>query len=89
MKVIINITLIISIFLAVFIIHKDLEKQELVTIKQQEDIDSLIKKLGYHDTRISSQMDTLMVHLSRLEQIKKFLENMRSPFVKNLTSNHE
>ena len=42
---------------------------------QEEKIDDLKKQLGYHEIRLSGQMDTLMVHRSRLEQIKTFLEN--------------
>ena len=44
-------------------------------------IDNLEKQLGYHDIRLTGQMDTLMVHRSRLEQIKIFLENMSQSYV--------
>ena len=44
-------------------------------------IDNFEKQLGYHDIRLSGQMDTLMVHRSRLEQIKIFLENMSQGYV--------
>ena len=86
MKTIINIILIITISLSLFLIHKDLEKQELISIEQQENINLLSKQLGYHEIRISSQMDTLMVHRSRLEQIKSFLESIGSSFAKNSAS---
>ena len=82
MRTIINIFLISVISVSLFLIDRDLRKQQETIINQQNKIDSLSKQIGYHDIRISSQLDTLMVHRSRLEQIKEFLENMRSTFVK-------
>ena len=65
--------LILLTALSVYLIDKD----TCETIEaQQEKIDNLEKQLGYHDMRLTGQMDTLMVHRSRLEQIKNFLENM-------------
>ena len=58
-----------------YLLDRDINKYSQIVQEQQIQIDDLKKQLGYHDVRISSQMDTLMVHRSRLEQIKKFLEN--------------
>ena len=57
-------------------INKDINKYSEVIAEQQDRIDNVEKQLSYHDIRLSGQMDTLMVHRSRLEQIKTFLENM-------------
>tara|TARA_A100000172_G_scaffold57017_1_gene36864 strand:+ start:606 stop:863 length:258 start_codon:yes stop_codon:yes gene_type:complete len=61
-----------------YLLDRDINKYSQIVQEQQIQIDDLKKQLGYHDVRISSQMDTLMVHRSRLEQIKKFLENRMS-----------
>ena len=82
MKATINIFLILIISASLFLIDRDLRKQQETIIEQQNKIDFLSKQIGYHDIRISSQMDTIMVHRSRLEQIKKYLEGMGSTFVK-------
>ncbi len=58
-----------------YLLNKDINEYSQIVEEQQVQIDTLKKQLGYHDIRISGQMDTLMVHRSRLEQIKKFLEN--------------
>ena len=60
-----------------YLLDKDINKISQIVQEQQTEIVDLKKQLGYHNVRISSQMDTLMVHRSRLEQIKTFLENMR------------
>ena len=82
MRTIISILLISVISASLFLIDRDLRKQQETIIEQQDKIDFLSKQIGYHDIRISSQMDTLMMHRSRLEQIKKFLKNMGSNFAK-------
>ena len=69
-------TLILLTALSVYLIDKDISKCSETIEAQQEKIDNLEKQLGYHDMRLTGQMDTLMVHRSRLEQIKNFLENM-------------
>ena len=61
-----------------YLLNRDINKYSQIVQEQQIQIDDLKKQLGYHDIRISGQMDTLMVHRSRLEQIKKFLENRMS-----------
>ena len=61
-----------------YLLNKDINEYSQIVEEQQVQIDTLKKQLGYHDIRISGQMDTLMVHRSRLEQIKKFLENRMS-----------
>jgi|TARA_E500000178_G_C16829840_1_gene665509 hypothetical protein len=61
-----------------YLLDRDINKYSQIVQEQQIQIDDLKKQLGYHDIRISGQMDTLMVHRSRLEQIKKFLENRMS-----------
>ena len=58
-----------------YLLDRDINKFSQIVQEQQIEITDLKKQLGYHNVRISSQMDTLMVHRSRLEQIKKFLEN--------------
>ena len=58
-----------------YLLDRDINKISQIVEEQQTEIVDLKKRLGYHNVRISSQMDTLMVHRSRLEQIKKFLEN--------------
>lgn len=82
MRTIISILLISVISASLFLIDRDLRKQQETIIEQQNKIEFLNKQIGYHEIRISSQMDTLMVHRSRLEQIKEFLENIGSSFVK-------
>jgi hypothetical protein len=69
-------TLILITALSVYLIDKDISKCSETIEAQQIKIDNLEKQLVYHDMRLSGQMDTLMVHRSRLEQIKNFLENM-------------
>ena len=61
-----------------YLLDRDINKISQIVEEQQTEIVDLKKRLGYHNVRISSQMDTLMVHRSRLEQIKKFLENRMS-----------
>ena len=68
-------TLILLIALSFYLLDKDINKYSQIVEEQQIQIDDLKKQLGYHNIRITSQMDTLMVHRSRLEQIKTFLEN--------------
>ena len=68
--------LILLTVLSVYLIDKDISKCFETIEAQQAKIDNLEKQLVYHDMRLSGQMDTLMVHRSRLEQIKIFLENM-------------
>ena len=68
--------LILLTALSVYLIDKDINNYSKIIEAQQVKIDNLEKQLGYHDIRLSGQMDTLMVHRSRLEQIKNFLENM-------------
>ena len=68
-------TLILLIALSFYLLDRDINKYSQIVEEQQTQIDNLKKQLGYHDVRITSQMDTLMVHRSRLEQIKSFLEN--------------
>ena len=57
-----------------YLLNKDINEYSQIVEEQQVQIDTLKKQLGYHDIRISGQMDTLMVHRSRLEQIKKLLD---------------
>ena len=68
-------TLILLIALSFYLLDRDINKYSQIVAEQQIQIDDLKKQLGYHNIRITSQMDTLMVHRSRLEQIKTFLEN--------------
>ena len=68
--------LILLTVLSVYLIDKDISKSSEIIEAQRAKIDNLEKQLVYHDMRLSGQMDTLMVHRSRLEQIKNFLENM-------------
>ena len=68
--------LILVTALSVYLIDKDINNYSKIIEEQKARIDNLETKLGYHDIRLSGQMDTLMVHRSRLEQIKNFLENM-------------
>ena len=73
--------LILLVALSVYLLDKDINKYSEVIAEQQVRIDNVEKQLGYHDIRLSGQMDTLMVHRSRLEQIKIFLENMSQSYV--------
>ena len=73
--------LILLVALSVYLLDKDINKYSEVIAEQQVRIDNVEKQLGYHDIRLSGQMDTLMVHRSRLEQIKIFLENMGQSYV--------
>jgi len=68
-------TLILLIALSFYLLDRDINEYSQIVEEQQVQIDNLEKQLGYHNVRITSQMDTLMVHRSRLEQIKAFLEN--------------
>lgn len=68
--------LILLTVLSFYLLDKDINKYSEVIEEQQVEINNLKKQLGYHDIRISGQMDTLMVHRSRLEQIKIFLEDL-------------
>ena len=74
-KNIIFATLALLIVTSFYLLNKDINQYSQIIEEQQTQIDDLTKQLGYHNVRISSQMDTLMVHRSRLEQIKAFLEN--------------
>ena len=74
-KNIIFTTLALLIVTSFYLLNKDINQYSQIIEEQQTQIDHLTKQLGYHNVRISSQMDTLMVHRSRLEQIKSFLEN--------------
>ena len=67
--------LILTIVASFYLLNKDINEYSQIVEEQQTQIDDLKKQLGYHNVRISGQMDTLMVHRSRLEQIKTFLEN--------------
>jgi hypothetical protein len=58
-----------------YLLDRDINKYSEIIEEQQVQIDNLEKQLGYHNVRITSQMDTLMLHRSRLEQIKTYLEN--------------
>jgi archaellum component FlaC len=73
--------LILLVALSLYLLDKDINKYSKVIAEQQTRINNIEKQLGYHDMRLSGQMDTLMVHRSRLEQIKTFLENMRQSYV--------
>tara|TARA_B100001093_G_C26153786_1_gene728570 strand:- start:22 stop:282 length:261 start_codon:yes stop_codon:yes gene_type:complete len=68
-------TLTLLIVLSFYLLDRDINEYSQIVEEQQIQIDDLKKQLGYHNVRITSQMDTLMVHRSRLEQIKSFLEN--------------
>tara|TARA_R100001163_G_C4876885_1_gene76053 strand:- start:37 stop:303 length:267 start_codon:yes stop_codon:yes gene_type:complete len=68
--------LILLTVLSFYLIDKDINNYSKIIEEQQVEINNLKKQLGYHDMRLSGQLDTLMVHRSRLEQIKTFLENM-------------
>ena len=67
--------LILLIALSFYLLDRDINKYSQIIEEQQVEINNLKKQLVYHDMRLSGQMDTLMVHRSRLEQIKAFLEN--------------
>ena len=68
--------LILTIVASFYLLNKDINEYSQIVEEQQVQIDTLKKQLGYHDIRISGQMDTLMVHRSRLEQIKTFLKDL-------------
>ena len=72
--------LILLVALSVYLLDKDINKYSEIIAVQQTRIDNVEKQLGYHDIRLSGQMDTLMLHRSRLEQIKTFLENMSQSY---------
>ena len=67
--------LILLIALSFYLLDRDINEYSQIVEEQQVQIDNLEKQLGYHNVRITSQMDTLMVHRSRLEQIKTFLKS--------------
>ena len=68
--------LILLTALSFYLLDKDINNYSKIIEEQQVEINNLKKQLGYHDMRLSGQLDTLMVHRSRLEQIKSFLEYM-------------
>jgi hypothetical protein len=68
--------LILLTALSFYLLDKDINNNSKIIEEQQVEINNLKKQLVYHDMRLSGQMDTLMVHRSRLEQIKTFLEKM-------------
>ena len=68
--------LILLTALSFYLLDKDINNNSKIIEEQQVEINNLKKQLVYHDIRLSGQMDTLMVHRSRLEQIKTFLEKM-------------
>lgn len=68
--------LILLTALSVYLLDKDINNYSKIIEEQQVEINNLKKQLGYHDMRLSGQLDTLMVHRSRLEQIKIFLEKI-------------
>ena len=67
--------LILIIALSFYLLDRDINKYSQIIEEQQVEINNLKKQLGYHEIRLSGQMDTLMVHRSRLEQIKTFLKS--------------
>ena len=69
--------LILLVALSVYLLDKDINKYSKIIAEQETRIENVEKQLGYHNIRLNGQMDTLMVHRSRLEQIKTFLETMR------------
>ncbi len=73
--------LILLIALSVYLLDKDINKYSEIIAEQETRIENVEKQLGYHNIRLNGQMDTLMVHRSRLEQIKTFLENMSQSYV--------
>ena len=73
--------LILLVAFSIYLLDKDINKYSEVIAEQQVQIDNVEKQLGYHDIRLSGQMDTLMVHRSRLEQIKTFLKSMGQSYV--------
>jgi hypothetical protein len=77
--------LILLTALSFYLLDKDINSYSKIIEEQQVEINNLKKQLSYHDIRLSGQMDTLMVHRSRLEQIKIFLENMNLSYA-NQTS---
>jgi archaellum component FlaC len=76
-------TLILIIVASFYLLNKDINEYSQIVEEQQVQIDTLKKQLGYHDIRISGQMDTLMVHRSRLEQIKTFLKDLNLVYAYN------
>ena len=82
-KNIIFATLALLIVTSFYMLNKDISEYSQIVEKQQVQIDTLKKQLGYHDIRISGQMDTLMVHRSRLEQIKTFLKDLNLVYAFN------
>lgn len=73
--------LILLVALSVYLLDKDINKYSKIIAEQETRIENVEKQLGYHNIRLNGQMDTLMVHRSRLEQIKTFLETMRQSYV--------
>ena len=74
-------TLILLVVLSFYLLDKDINKYSEIIAEQQTRIDAVEKQLGYHNIRLGGQMEMLMVHRSRLEQIKTFLENMGQRYV--------
>ena len=74
-------TLTLLLAFSIYLLHKDVNKYSEIITEQQTKIDAVEKQLGYHNIRLGGQMDMLMVHRSRLEQIKTFLENMSKRYV--------
>ena len=68
--------LILLTALSFYLLDKDINKYSKIIEEQKVEINHLRKQIGYHDIRLSGQMDTLMIHRSRLEQIKNFLEDL-------------
>lgn len=62
-----------------FVFNKDL-------IEYKKQLKAIDKQIGYHNIRISSQMNTLMSHHSKLEQIKEYLETNRNSYVTSTKS---
>lgn len=74
-------TLILLVALSFYLLDRDINKYSEIIAEQQTRIDAVEKQLGYNNIRLGAQMEMLMVHRSRLEQIKTFLENMGQRYV--------
>ena len=64
-KNIIFTTLALLIITSFYLLNKDINQYSQMVEEQQTQIDDLKKQLGYHDIRLSGQMDTLMVQNRR------------------------
>ena len=84
-KLTILITLALTIIGAFYVLSNDIRSNKRLFSEQQEEISNITKQLGYHNIRLSGQLDTIMVHHSKLEQIKKYLESMGSTYVRTGT----